>query len=68
MNLENIISIVKESNTKVFAVTINGMVEQKRLYISYKGFLCEFEEDSNRYGHSITNYELKRWEDIKPIN
>lgn len=67
MLLENIISVVTESNTKLFAVTVNGKVEEKRLYISYKGFLCEYEEDSNRYGHSITNYELKQWEDITPI-
>lgn len=68
MLLENIILVVKNMpNTKLFAVTIDGKVVVKRLFVSYKGFLCEYVKDSNKYGRRINNFNLKKWENIKPI-
>ena len=67
MNLEYIISVVNDSNTDSFAVTINGEVVVKRLFVSYRGFLCEFARESNNRGHIIANFHLKKWERIRPI-
>lgn len=67
MNLEYIISVVNDSNTDSFAVTINGEVVVKRLFVSHRGFLCEFVRDSNNRGRIIADFHLKKWERIRPI-
>lgn len=67
IQLENIIKIVKLSSAKLFAVTINGEVKVKRLFVSYRGFLCEYAKGDYKRGHRIADFHLKKWENIKPI-